>query len=379
MTQRATRQAVEHRLPLDVRLDVRLPDIVFPETTSAAAVPSTSVVVYQMGHITAASSIQPGEPAAGSYDRCEVTWKGWSVLACAATDKWAGLPVAAAERLLVVGDMTWVFDVSVARKDMEHTVLVFKLDVPTVRVRCSATTLQRATAVSVAVYGDVASKPAVEIDHKEVSTMVGLAGGGVRMLESGWDTCRRREMPVMTAHLRRYASWTRVDARISVAAISVSLWDKPAANAVERQLVGLEVRGVAASGLVRSLDATAAASVASVELEDLVQRFGDAHKHMLRSSVAGCGRGEEALITARVHVWNSKSPDRNGLDVELEGTLAQLYVGPNLETLGVLQNCVAVALEAGIVQVLALLALLLALLGQKYARSTCLRRSRHRY
>lgn len=55
----------------------------------------------------------------GTYDRCEVTWSGWSIIACGGTSKWQALPASAMERVLSVGDMTWTFDVSVARNDME--------------------------------------------------------------------------------------------------------------------------------------------------------------------------------------------------------------------------------------------------------------------
>ena len=61
-------------------------------------------------------------------------------------------------------------------------------------------------------------------------------------------------------------------------------------------------------------------------------------------------RSPEPVILGRVHVWNSKSPDRQGLDVHLESSLSQLALGLNLATLGVVQNCVAETLEAGIVR-----------------------------
>ena len=105
-----------------------------------------------------------------------------------------------------------------------------------------------------------------------------------------------------------------------------------------------------ASGVVRSLDAEASASISSVEIEDFVQTFGDESRYMLRCTVPDSGRGEEPVLSGKVHVWNGKSPDRDGLDVYLESTLAQLKVAPNLETLGVIQTCVAEALEAGILR-----------------------------
>lgn len=53
LTQRMIQQAVEHRLPFDIQLDVKLPDIVIPETVCASALSKTSALVYQMGRIAA--------------------------------------------------------------------------------------------------------------------------------------------------------------------------------------------------------------------------------------------------------------------------------------------------------------------------------------
>jgi len=204
--------------------------------------------------------------------------------------------------------------------------------------------------VSISVYGDVSSKPTVDLNEKEVSTMVGFAIGGVRMFESGWDTLRRREIGLMTGEVGKYAQWIRVDACVTVGRVSMRLCEHHKATGVEEELVKFLVRDVEAACVVRSLDATATASVAAVELEDRVQIFGDEYKYILCSTVPDSGRGHEALVTGRVHVWNSKSPHRDGLDVYLESTLSQLKLGSNLETLGLVQNCIAEALEAGIMR-----------------------------
>ena len=91
------------------------------------------------------------------YDRCEVTWSGWSIIACAADTPWKSLPPDAPERALRVGDMRWVMDVSAARNDMEHTQLLLSFDLDSVAAKCSSTILRRATAVSLAVYGESSS------------------------------------------------------------------------------------------------------------------------------------------------------------------------------------------------------------------------------
>ena len=303
-----------------------------------------------MGHLRAVSTVQPPSAAPGAYDRCDATWSGWKILVCGAAEAWETVAPGAAECALAVGDMTWRFDVSVARNDMAHTQLVTRFDLPSVDVRCSRRTLERVTAVSLAVYGDVSSRPAVELDDREVSTMVSLASGGVGMLESGWYTLRRREMGMRKGRVSDYARWTRVDASITVGRFCVGLWESDKATGTEKEMVRLVVAGMEASGVVRSLDASASASIASIDLEDHVQTFGDEYKYILRSTVDACGRAPEPVLLGRVHVWNSKSPDRQGLDVHLESTLSQLALGLNLETLGVVQNCVAEALEAGIVR-----------------------------
>ena len=357
LTQRMIQEAVEHRLPFDIHLDVKLPDVMIPETVVAAAAAASSALVYQMGHIGARCQVQAADAQPGSYDRCQVTWSGWSIIACSADTKWQTLPDTAPERALVVGDISWVCDVSVARTDMEHTQLVVTCELPSVAVRASSRTIEHATVVSLAVYGDVADNAAaVELDDKEVSTMVGFAGGGVRMLESGWDTLRRREMGVFKGAVDKYAQWVRADMTVRVGQVCATLFESKGAAGAEKELVRLVVRGLEASGEVRSLDATARASVAAVELEDHVQPFGDAHQYIVCSRVEGCGRVEEPVLMGSVHVWNGKSPHRAGLDVALEATLGQLAVGANLDTLAVVQNCVAEAIEAGILRADALAA-----------------------
>ena len=171
--------------------------------------------------------------------------------------------------------------------------------------------------MSLAVYGDVSSRPAVELDDREVSTMVSLASGGVGMLESGWYTLRRREMGMRKGCVSDYARWMRVDASITVGRVCVGLWETDKASGAETEMVRLVVGGMEASGVVRSLDASASASIASIELEDHIQTFGDEYKYILRSAVDACGRAPEPVILGRVQVWNSKSPDRQGLDVHL--------------------------------------------------------------
>jgi hypothetical protein len=316
------RQAVENRLPFDIKLDCRLPDIVFPETVCAAGQATSAAIVYRMGHVRAFSTIQPppgapvapvappaapspakegkeglaarlaafykkynpekvasaeavagvffgkeselnaklretynadlsslpankvgaagggGGGAGGGYDRCEATWSGWKILVCGATQTWETLGPVSPECALAVGDVTWQFDVSVARNDMGYTQLLVRLNLPSIDVRCSRRTLERVTAVSLAVYGDVNrplfsnvfytvtfkckytraltfenlfaaygdvnSRPAVELDNTEVSTMVSLASGGVGMLESGWYTLRRREMGMRKGRVSEY-------------------------------------------------------------------------------------------------------------------------------------------------------------------------------
>ena len=66
--------------------------------------------------------VQEAAAPPGAYDRCELTWSGWSILACSGNTEWLALSASAAERVLSVGDMTWSFDVSVARNDMEVSV-----------------------------------------------------------------------------------------------------------------------------------------------------------------------------------------------------------------------------------------------------------------
>ncbi len=170
------------------------------------------------------------------------------------------------------------------------------------------------------------------------------------MLESGWYTLRRREMGLRKGCVADYARWIRVDAAMTVGRVCIGLWESDKASGKEAEMVRLVVGGMEASGVVRSLDASASASIASIELEDHIQTFGDEYKYILRSAVDACGRAPEPVILGRVHVWNGKSPDRQGLDVHLESTLSQLALALNLQTLGVLQNCVAEALEAGIVR-----------------------------
>ena len=263
---------MENRLPFDIKLDCRLPDIVFPETVAAAGHATSAAIIYRMGHIRAFSTIQPppGAPVAppaapsptkeltkegkeglahilksplysnlyrkyaraltfqnlcqaarlgafykiynpekvasavavagvflgkeselnaklretynadlsalpankvgaagggggggggggegGGYDRCEATWSGWKILVCGATETWETLGPVSPECALVLGDVTWQFDVSVARNDMGYPQLLVRLDLPSIDVRCSRRTLERVTAVSLAVYGDV--------------------------------------------------------------------------------------------------------------------------------------------------------------------------------------------------------------------------------
>ena len=167
----------------------------------------------------------------------------------------------------------------------QHTQLLLKFHLPTVDIRASSRTIEHATAVSLSVYGDVAEQASVELDEREVSTMVGFAGGGVRMLESGWETLRRREMGVFKGAERKYTQWVRVDMTASVGRVCAQLWESSGEAGGEKQLVQVVVRGMEMSGLVRSLDASATAAIAAVELEDFVQTFGDEYQYILCSSV----------------------------------------------------------------------------------------------
>ena len=197
----------------------------------------------------------------------------------------AGAPEhGAAERVLELGDLKAVFDVSAARTDMAHTQLVVALDVPAVDVRCGAAELQRLTAVSLAVWGGDAgggdrkaeeeaaaaaeaagSAAAAGEEEERVSTLVGVAGGGVGTLEAAWETMRRRELGRFRGAESEYAQWVRVDATLRVGRVSACLSER-----AEAALVRVDVRGVEVKGVVRSLDAAVSGVVAAVAVEDMV-------------------------------------------------------------------------------------------------------------
>ena len=170
---------------------------------------------------------------------------------------------------------------------MAHTQLVVALDVPAVDVRCGAAELQRLTAVSLAVWGggagggdrkaeEEAAAAAAEAagsaaaaaageEEERVSTLVGVAGGGVGTLEAAWETMRRRELGRFRGAESEYAQWVRVDATLRVGRVSACLSER-----AEAALVRVDVRGVEVKGVVRSLDAAVSGVVAAVAVEDMV-------------------------------------------------------------------------------------------------------------
>ena len=105
------------------------------------------------------------------------------------------------------------------------------------------------------------------------------------------------------------------------------------------------LKGLSASALVQSLEARASATLEAEELADLVQTFGDDYRLIVGSSVPASGRPQEALAQVAVRVWHNKSPDRGERDVEVTATLAQLYLGGNLETAGAVQEWLFGALQ----------------------------------
>ncbi len=346
-SQQQFRRVIDNREPVDLQLDLHNPDIIFPSGFTGAK--EDSIVVVRLGKITAKSTVaeMPKAPA-GSFDRCEVAWEGLKALACGAKEDWTK----ANEYAFEMPRLTNVFDVATERSSTGVTQLAVTQHVPEIKVRTSPESLYHASAVMLTLgEGDASDKEKdVVLETSHLSSVIRVAVSFALTVEQGWEYMKHREIGMLrslhgdqTARLKAYADWRRVHYTVSVDSMSLLFLDVCAGT--ERPVFSSCIRGMEADITIRSLDAQALGRIASVEIVDLIQTFGEEQKFLL------CAKGHSAggdFLSGSIHVWHRTSPEFSGVDVDAAATLGRLSFGSNLETLAVVQNMLVDSIERAV-------------------------------
>ncbi len=346
-SQQQFRRVIDNREPVDVQLDLHLPDVIFPSAFGGAK--EDSVVVVRLGDISAKSTVS-GMPVAapGAVDSCEVLWDGLKVLACGAKDDW----MTKGESVFAMSRMSTVVDVATERKNTGVRQLRVSQHIKDIQVSASSESLYHSTAALLSFGEEQSSEKEVALDSSHLSSVVKVAISFALTLEQGWEYMKHREIGMLrslhgeqAARLRAYADWTRLHYTVAIDSVSLLLSDVD--NGAVRPVVRTCVRGMEADVTVRSLDAEANSKIVSIEMEDLVQTFGDEYKFLVRA----CGNSDgEAFMSGRIHAWHRTSPDYAGVDADASTTLGHFSLGSNLETLAVVQNLLVDSIERAVKQ-----------------------------
>eukprot|EP00960_Hanusia_phi_P051534 760853-Hanusia_phi.AAC.12 len=275
LAQNLIRQAVETRSPLDMSFDINLPLIALPQSCRLDGDAPASTVLLNCGVVKVASCISPSVSGdRGEYDRYNIDWEDIMLQSCATRGRWEEKLEAP---IVSIPKISWVVQMSVARRDLSLTQLKVEQSMQGIRVSMACSSLRQATAVWVQLNGRNTTVAPAKLEEEEVSTMVNFAYGGFQLLEQGWDTMRRRELGLLQGlhedpkeSIRAYAGWSRVDYRLEVDGLRCEVMEDERGRESYR-IVELGLDGLQLAAQVNSLDAAMHVQVSDLYIKDTMQ------------------------------------------------------------------------------------------------------------